>query len=473
MRNLLFSALVMLSAQVSAAGSETKLNVAQYLEQVRTQNRQASSLIQSIQVLENRLEEPGAMLVPEFYAQAGLFDDKKQAANPAFAGVETQGSTWRTGFRKQTEFGLGANLYFNSQRAKVSQASPMFLPVPDFAESALVLELNQPLWRNAFGDGTRANIEMARESISAGLYEAKFQLKNFMLNAQNLYWSVVSYNQIIQLQEDNVARAKKLRDRMTRGSKLRLFDDTDAMQAEAAYQLRDLELQSSIDERAEMIRQFNTLRGSSQDTIEPLDDFPVEALAKEVTIEQKGKISREDFSMLKAQARAAKASAMASRSKIRPQLDLQMSVAGTGRDGTSSKSYSQATSDEFPTWSVGVVFSVPLDFGLTWQLRRAYHASGEVAQAQLDHAEYSEQRTWADLVKQQREAHGRFKRAMEIEKIQTNLVQRERKQLANGRSTTFEALNIEQGLALAQIQRVRSQLVFLQIHNLIKTFEVQ
>jgi outer membrane protein TolC len=449
------------------------LTLDQYLAQVRSQNLQARSLIESIQAFESRSNsEPRALLMPQFYAQIGVMDDQRLTSNPSFSGVETRGQQWQVGFKKQTEYGLGANLYFNSLRTDVSKASPQFLPVPNYNESKVVLELTQSLWRNGFGESTQARMESDEAALKAAQMEAKFNLKELLLGAQNIYWSLVSYNEIVKLQEDNVDRAKKLRDRMGRGEKLRLFDDTDSMQAEAAYQSRELELQTSIDERASLIRQFNTMRGVKDDPVPELQGLPMQVMSEQSLSRAKGKMMREDFEMLRTRAISASASARASRSLIRPQLDLQAAVSGNGRDGLTSTSYDQSFSDKYPMYSVGIVFSTYLDFFLIRDLKRGYRSARHAADVMKDFVDYNEERTWNDLADQRKEVFGRYKRALSVEKIQTELVKRERKRLANGRATTFEALNIEQGLALAQIQRVRSQLAFLQIHNALQTFEV-
>ena len=122
---------------------------------------------------------------------------------------------------------------------------------------------------------------------------------------------------------------------------------------------------------------------------------------------------------------------------------------------------------------MGVTFSVPLDFGLVSDLRRGYRSATAAADNLREQAQFSELRAWDDLVKQQREAKGHYDRALSVEKIETDLVKRERQRLLNGRTTTFEAINIEQNLALAQILRVRAQLALMQIHNAIKTFEAR
>ncbi|MGZ3724104.1 MAG: TolC family protein, partial [Bdellovibrionales bacterium] len=271
-----------------------------------------------------------------------------------------------------------------------------------------------------------------------------------------------------------VERAKKLRDYMSGRTRMKLFDDTDLMQAQAAFETRELELQSSLDERASLIRQFNTLRGVDSDEIQNLEGLPAQALMNEVAkANAGGHMTREDFDLLRAQAKAEVAQAKYAKSQILPQLDLAASVATNGRDGTTSESYNQTETNHYPTWRVGVNFSVPLDFGMIKKLRSGYRKAGEAADSLQQQAQFSETRAWEDFNHQKKEAQGRYERSQSVEKIQTELVKRERTRLLNGRATTFEALNFEQNLALAQIQRVRAQLALMQIHNAIKTFEAR
>lgn len=466
--------LALLTATMAHAQPGGKLTLDQYLEDVKARNPDARSTIESIHSYELRLDEGAAPLMPEAYAQAGVMDDKKPQANPAFMGTETQATTWRVGLRKQTEFGLGADLYFDSQRINMVNVSPQFIPVNDYMQSTAVLQLTQSLWRNGFGEFTRAQVESTRAANESSLFQSRFKLKSILLNAQNLYWSVVSFNQIVKLQQENVDRAKRLRDYMNKKSRMRLYEDTDAMQAEAAYQSRELELESSLDDRSSVMRQFNTLRGMDSDAVRDLDDLPTDQMMLDALKTPAGKMSREDFEMLRAQARAARAQAKGAESQLKPQLDLQASFATNGRDGLTSVANSQnGDLNEYPTWSVGLNFSVPLDFGLIHDLKHGYSAAKQSAEDLDSEAVFTQARTWDDLAKQKREAQGRYERALNIEKITTQLVKREQQRLRNGRATTFEALNIEQNLALAQIQRVRSQLALMQIHNALKTFEAK
>ena len=473
MKLLLFIGVMLAGSLSVTAQNNGTLTVEQYMDEVKSHNPEARAAVDNIASFQLRDSEAEVPLMTEFYGQYNKRDDKKPTQVPFFMGNETQTEQWRAGFRKQSEYGLGADLYFNSQRTIIEGVDPHTFPVNNFMESSAVLALTQNLWRNGFGEGTRAQVDAKRAANDVSLLQAKFALKTLLLNAQNAYWSVVSYNQVVKLQTENVERAKKLRDYMANRTKMKLFDDTDSMQAQAAFETRELELQSSLDERATLIRQFNTLRGVDSNQIQSLEGLPAQAMLVDTGTSSGGHMTREDFEGLRAQAKAGVAQALYAKSQIQPQLDVNASIATNGRDGITPQAYDQTATNRYPTWSIGVNFSVPIDFGMISDLRGGYRKASAAADDLRSQAQFSEVRAWEDLVQQKKEAQGRFERSLSVEKIQTELVKREHTRLLNGRATTFEALNFEQTLALSQIQRVQSQLALLKIHNAIKTFEAK
>jgi outer membrane protein TolC len=451
------------------------LTLEDYLNQVKSQNPQARSLMQTIESTKLRHDEPEQDLLTEFYANYRLLDNKQQQLEPVFMGSETKGDQYRLGLRKTTDFGLHGDLYFNTQHTQILGISNIagipagFTPPTDYNQSAAVLEVTQSLWRNSFGEATRAEIEAKQAGLRGEEMQARYGLKIVLLNAQNAYWTLVSMQEIVKLQQENVERARKTRDRMSRGAKLRLFDDTDAMQAEAAFESRELELQTSLDQLASAARSFNTLRGEDSDEVPALSDLPTKEFA--LTGLEKGRMSREDYDLLRAQAEVEAATAKGAVAQIHPKLDLVGMISTTGLASTAGRAEDLLTTDKYPSWYVGAEFSIPIDIRMIFDVKHGYQAKERAARLAKSDADFNEQRAWKDIVKQHHEALGRYQRAVSLEKIQNELVKRERRRLANGRATTFEALNMEQNLALAQIQRVRSQLDFMQINNSAKTFE--
>ncbi|MGE4130745.1 MAG: TolC family protein [Bdellovibrionales bacterium] len=446
-----------------------RLTMNQYLDQVKSQNPEARAYQNQIEGARLRLAEADASLIPELYASYDLANRKpEQVSN--FAPSRTETDNWRAGLRKQFSFGLESNLYFNAQRTALTDAPSFAYKSTDYMESQAVLELRQALWRNGFGDGTRARIEAQGHILERDLLRAKFQLKNILMKAQDAYWSLVSQRQVIRLQEENVARSAQLRDLMRKKQRQRLVDDVDAIQAQASHESRELELETSRNEHDTLARQLNVLRGRQDDQVEELESF----LSKEFTqaATKLPDVTREDFEAVLQEAEAADAGARASRSDIQPKLDLVASAASNGIDGQTSRSFAETQETRHPSWAVGVQFSVALDFSRIHQIRQGHAANRRAARDLAENAKFSLNAAYDDLVKKYHEAQRRFTRTVNLEETQTDLVKRERHRLLNGRTTTFQAITFEQNLATSQIQRIKAQLALIQLHNILKTFEV-
>jgi outer membrane protein TolC len=460
-------AIVFLLASFPALAQTPKaLTLKEYLNQVRNGSAQGQAAVDMVKAMELRMVEVQSITSPEIYGEAGMSDDQSEKLIP-FMGTRTEGFGWKLGLRKQFTSGTQADLSYNSNWANITGAAG--IPQPNYWENKAVLEMSQPIWRNGFGSETRAQIDLKRADLKRRLLESKYDLKNLMLKAENTYWSLVAYNEMIKLQEENVDRSKKNRDLMKNKAGLRLVDDVDYLQTQASLESRELDLLKSIDERTNLIRDFNTLRGMDGDVVEKLADLP----EKEMAVKFKGgaKITREDFDVLRAKAEMARAEARAGRSRVRPQLDLVGSFSANGMDTKSSRAYEEVAQNDHESWRVGVRFSAALDFGLIGGMYRSFKAQQRAAQNLGQSADFTLERTYSALSSQHGEAQRRLEKATNLEKLQTQLVKRERQRLVNGRTTTFQFISMEQALAAAQIQKVQAQLALLQVHNVLKTFE--
>jgi outer membrane protein TolC len=447
------------------------LSLQDYLNQVMTQNPEARAKKEALTKAELRMNEAEVPLSPNLYATYDYKDDRVEPTNP-IAPAHSIGSVWKAGVKDQTKFGLGTDFYVSSSHVNLYGGNPQFIPLNDYYQNIAGVELTQSLWRNSFGESTRAQYALQKAKNRMDAFQAKFDLKNIQLKAENAYWSVATLNQIVKLQEENVDRARRLTAFMNKRVKMRLVDDVDGLQVQASQETRELELQTSLDERASAVRQFNTLRGVANDDVGELSDLPdSDAMLKEVKDSSK-RMSREDFRAIFEKARIDEEEARGARSMIAPQLDLRAGVATNGLNnphGTpASAAWSELEHGNNPTWHVGFTFSVPLDYTLIHDMSRSYKSAQKSAESMKEYAEFAEERAWHDLLQQKLEAQRRFERSLRLEKTQTELVKRERARLMAGRSTTLQTTTIEQNYASAQIQRVRSQLALLQVHNLLK-----
>lgn len=460
---------ILLISMSWAQNAAPVLTLEKYLDQVQRGNPQARSLVAAAEAAEVKVRQAELGTVPEFFAEYNAFDDKTPPIFP-FSPKRKNGNSWKVGVGQETSIGLGAKLYFEDTNTTLHGINPQFLPTPSYNQGRAVLELRQALIRNGFGELTRATRDAQKASAQADLENIKFNLKKVLLEAENAYWSLVTYNQVVELQEENVSRAQKLSGWMSQQGKKRLVDDVDALQAKTAYDMRQMELATSRSEREAVIRTFNTLRGLETSSPEKLQGLPQLSPGDQKLLS--AKVKREDFSAAKNSTVASEMQAKIGYSSLRPQVDLVGSVASNGLDQRFSGMYSDVKDLQYPSWSVGVQIKFPLNIFLVRQLRAATKKDVLAAQEASANVDLQLQQAWNDLVQKQKEYFDIFQRSQNIEESYGTIVQKERMRLQNGRSSTFNLINLEQTRVTAQIQRTKSQLLLLQIQNILKTFEV-
>lgn len=453
-----------------AQAQAQNLSLTDYLQQVKTKNSQVQALTKSVEAYRNRLEEGDQITSVYGFGEYNLGDDKKETLDVRFNGDRTRVMNWKAGVKQQSPLGLDYSVYMSTQRVNIHGVDPGFVRQNDYTESAAVIELKQSLWKNSFGAATRAD----RDALSANsrklLMQSSYALRNLLNQAESTYWTLSSFNQIVKLQQENVDRAKKLRDWMSSRLKMKLVDDVDAMQAQASLEMRQLELKTSNDERDAAMRAFQTMRGADADTAETLQDFPIqEWLSKPKAMPKNPK--REDFEERRAASKAMEAKAKAGKSKAQPTVDLVAKFASNGRDASISNSYTEVSDGDHPSWLVGISITFPLDLGLYSDLNASYRQERQAAKDMYAQADFEEGRAWEDSMRRNADAQSKFESALNLEKLQVKIVERERKRLMSGRTTMFQLNSQEQNLANAQIQRVKAQLDFVQRSNDLRNFQ--
>ncbi|MBY0384513.1 TolC family protein, partial [bacterium] len=404
------------------AQEKSVLTLQSYLEQVQKQSADGRALVAKAQAAEVKVKQAELMFSPELFAEYSSFDDRKPPLNPGFSPTSTVGHQWKVGVEKQTNFGLGGKLYFENNNVVLNGVNPSFFPISDYNSGRAVLEMKQSLWRNGFGEQTSAEYNATLAKARAEYEAQKFELKKFLLEAENTYWAMVTYNQIVSLQEENVERAKKLSEWMGKQGRLKLSDDVDVLQSKTAYEMRQLELESSRQEKNAMARLFNTMRGMDIQDVELLEKL--RPLKQELLSSQKIKAYREDFAAAKNSSVATEMMAKSRRSSLKPELNLVGSVASNGLDPRFAGVYGQIRNVDHPSWSVGVQLKVPLYFSLSEKLKSAALAEMRAAQDSAANADFQLMRAWQDTLQKNKDFYDIYVRAKDIEASYGLIVQK-------------------------------------------------
>mgnify|MGYP000408522702 FL=1 len=465
---MLYRSVLFLGLSLNLYGAP--LTLEQYVGEVKQKHDGVRALKETSEAALLRADEATLMTAPTLFANAQWMDDKKPTSNPAIMGTETKYQGYQLGVAKQFDFGLTAKLSYQINYTQILQASPAFIPYPNFYEARPLLELSQSLLRNGFGRETGAMVDATRAQAKAESYMDSFKLKLNLAEAEMTYWGLAIARELVSVQAESLDRAKKIKEWSSRRTKLELADQADFLQAEAGFQGRSLEYQAALDELKAIERQFNRLRGiDSEEVKEELPTLDRAFIENLPVPEKKGE--REDLKAAEEGKKAAEAAAGLGREKNLPNFDVYAQLALNGRSEVVKDSVNDSIGKQYPTLAFGLKFSTPLDFGQIIDDRAAYAKSLAAAELQYKRKLFETAQDWKDLNIRLVEAKNRLKLAVAIENAQEGKLKHERERLKKGRSVTYQVLLFEQDFSAAQAIRLRTESEILRTLAQMKTYK--
>jgi outer membrane protein TolC len=445
------------------------LTLESYLSQVKQKHSgfQASSL--TSQGALERSAEASLLVTPSLFSQLQYSDDQKPTVNPDFFGSRTVFQNYTLGVAEQTKFGLSAKLSYNITRTELFGVNDAFVPVPKFYTASPMLELSQALWKNGLGSEVRAQTKMIEAQAKAISLGETLKAKSVLAEAESAYWRLAIAHQLVAVAKDGVERAKKIREWSSRRASLALADKSDALQAEAGFEGKQLELQMALDEERDAAQQFNSMRGMESETAtETLDAVGPDKLAELNAPARQGE--REDVLAAEEGRKAAQAATELGRDKNSPTLDLVSSYSLNGRDTALGQSVSDASKTGQSTFTVGVKFSTSLDFGTLSSDRAGYLKEEKGAELNYQRKLFEDKVQWGSLVAKFAEAKRRLQMAQTMEKVQQDKLENERARLKTGRSVLYQVLQFEQDYANSQALTLKTELQLLALQAQMKTY---
>jgi len=449
-------------------GAET-LTLKNYLDQVKEKHLgyQATQLVS--QGAMERAEEGRLLTSPQLFSNVNYLDDRRPTNNPSFLGNRTVFEKYSVGLMEQTGFGLSAKLSYNITRTELFGVNTTFVPLPQFYDTVPSVELNQSLWRNGFGSETRATQRVAEAQARATSLAESLKAKLILAEAETAYWRLSIARELVDVAKNGVERAKKIQEWSARRASLALADKSDALQSEAGFQAKQLELQMALDEQREATKRFNSLKGEDSEQLSSfLEKVETDTLVNLSAFDKKGK--REDVLAADEARKVAQAAAELGREKNAPTVDVFTSYSLNGRDSALSKSISDASRTNQNTLAVGLKVLAPLDLGTVVNNRAGYIKEEKGAELNYQRKLFEEQIEWNELVTRLNENKRRLQMAKEIEKVQKQKLDNERNRLKTGRSVLYQVVLFEQDYANSQVMKLKTELQILALMAQMKTY---
>ncbi|WP_408097177.1 TolC family protein [Peredibacter sp. HCB2-198] len=445
------------------------LTLEEYLTEVRERNGNFRGLNISVKAKESRKDEATLFFKPSFFLTGEYSDDQRPTLAPAFQGQQTMRHTLRAGLSQNFRTGTKAAISYNYYQTKINGTEGGLVRTPKFFDVAPMLEVTQSLWRNFLGKEFEANEEVQLAQVEAQRLNDMFTYKQLNMQAENAYWRLYFAQTTLRVQEESLARARKLRDWNKGRFSSNLIDESDLIQSEANLQNREIEYQDTLSDINAAQKEFNSLRQMEGDVNLEGTKGRSSAYILDATLPSKMKM-REDVRAALANTKAAQANSQLGVERNRPTLELYGQYSINGRD----KFYSEATDQAFgatrPYSIVGVRFSAPLDFGAQSDYRKAYAQESKAAEMTYQRRLYEVDRNYEILSQRFEDFKKRLKLAIKFVEVQDKKYKTEQRRYQQGRTTTFQVVQFEQDLANTELIRLRYERDLILVYNELKLF---
>lgn len=446
-----------------------ELSLDKYLSEVRINNEgvKASQLI--IEGTKDRSDEGKLIFRPSLFAQVQTTIDKKPVVNVLTQGDRTDNSFATIGLNQQFDFGLKSQLSYNLVHTKIYNASPTFVSRPDFNDGVVKLELSQSLWRNLWGQETKAQMTLVDSQAKASSHLESYKVKQTLSQAESIYWSLSQMRKVVKVQSDNLVRAKKISEWNRRRTNTGLAERSDYLQSDANLKLREYELKNTLLELAILERSFNSLRGKDQNQVdEELDFFDSKSIVN-FSPPEKAEM-REDTKAALEYQKIAVANAGLASERNKPTIELYGSYAMNGRDADRGEAINDSLKTKQSTTAIGLRFNTPLDFGTTSKNIDGYKKEQVAAEYTFKKKVFDQDREWNDLMAKFEDAKTKLGLVEKIAEANKAKSLNESDRLTKGRTTTFQVLNFEQDYAQSELLKIQSETNLLNIYAQLKTF---
>ncbi len=377
----------------------------------------------------------------------------------------------------------GTTYSVNTRFNRSETNSTFFFLNPRWA-SDITLQVTQPLL-NGFGTTVnRSGLVIARNSREQTAVGLTLSVIGTVQQVENAYWDLVAARKAVEVKEQSLELAQRLLEETKERVRVGTSAPIDLVQSEAAVAARRQELITARNAAADAEDALKSVLGFDQPEewtvhIETRDELAIEPLevdldtAIQAALDRRPEIHRQMLAI-----EALRLNVDLAKNATLPRLDLAGSYgfAGLGGDLTVRDPQTGAVLDtipggfddavrqlrdlDFPHWTVGVTFSLPL--------------GNNDAKAKLAQRRYELEKGLVQLqaLKQQvilevrRAVRGLEDGAASIDAAvaSTRLAQRnldaEHTKFANGLSTNYQVLQIQDDLAQAQLTELNARVAY-------------
>jgi outer membrane protein TolC len=456
---------------VSVFASGKVLTINNYLDIVAKNNSELKSIEANIDAIKGKLAEIERVYGYSFSAGINYNDD--ESGRPySQSNRLSDVSNWNcnASVNKQFETGTQLSLGVNGSYGTYNfvNDAPSHYAISDIAP---FVKLQQSLLKDINGGSTKASIAKQKANAKSALYLLEYKKQKLLFDARIAYWNLSYSRTVVYFRKVSFDRKKRVLDWNKKRYEMDLVEKSDLLQSEAAVKSGELNLKLASEDENRANRAFNQFLNIKDDRAKyDVDKFEDKGTSFKVnrTLTKNG--TRADVLAALEDVNTALYDQEASKKSKGADLVLEGKYSLNGLEQSSGKAFEHVKNGDRPSYSVGLRYTIPLDFKLRKAMDKGYEAAKISAQSTAESSIIRENNDWIQLLDNWNNAKIRLDLAFEVEKIQKQRYEEDGNLLKRGRSTTYMLLQSEEDLDSATLNVLRGILELIQIYEQAKAF---
>jgi outer membrane protein TolC len=321
-------------------------------------------------------------------------------------------------------------------------------------------QLTQPLMRNFWIDGTRLNIALTRNGLHRSRLSLQQQLITTITQVELAYLDLIAARETVKVQEKAVQLAEQLWAENQKRVAVGVMAPLDEKQAESQLAASRASL---LNARNNLQLRQNALKRLLDDNFIAWMDTEIRPGERLAAIPQtfslqdswsKGMILRPDLQQATSTLEDQNINLKYAKNQVFPQLDLVGSYGLTGNAFEASGALDRLQEAKGDSYNIGVVFRVPITNRAARNRRRAAQVSVEEALLNLKQLEQQIMVQIHDAVSTARSSYEQVDATQASVDYAQQALDAEQKKLANGKSTSFQVLQLQRDLTASESRNI-------------------
>lgn len=324
------------------------------------------ALVSKLGSIESDALSQSALTDAVLFAQAKQEWNRNQP-NSLFGTTRFDQTVFDLGLEKRFQTGTKFNLGFTEYRNN-STFGGNFGSV-DAKVAGARLELNQSLWRDFFGTGTRSLLKSGRLKSEANRIALESEIESWFIDLSGLYHQVWLAQKRVEATRESLKRKERLAGLFQRRKKLGISEEAEQIQIESAVEQSRVQLNelTHVLERYWKLLVVSLKLSEEDRQFNPIEvPIAIDAVEEEAQTDCRSSMNQNrQLKQLELELQAMELQAHAAVDQIRPDLSLSLGLSTNGsvlnaNDQFSSR-WSNALTSKYPAYAVGLLFRLPLD----------------------------------------------------------------------------------------------------------------